>query len=174
MKTNLAHRDDVMTEEETIGHLVESQTCLCISADCPIETVLAMMSNMETRVAAVINPGNVFQGLVNRSSILGGLIIHGNFDVGSAIDTSQLKRLKAADVMITSTSFLTSELSVRDALEIMAEYGYSTMPVLKENAQFVGIAEMRDLVAAQNNDPRDALMSFLADKSHDAHSLSRH
>lgn len=179
MKTNLAQQYDtqffpLLDETQTVGNLVEDRACLCVSTDCSIETVLAMMSHMETRTAAVIDNGNVFHGLVSRSSLLGGLMIHSDFDVGSPIDTAILKKLTAADVMATSIPFLASELSVHDAIELMSEHGYTTMPVLKENAQFVGIAEMRDLIGAHQGSGSDDLMSFLSDKRHTFRSLASH
>lgn len=178
MKTNLAHKYDtrffpLMDETQTVGSLVEDVPCLCVSTDCPIETVLAMMAHMETRTAAVIDNGNVYHGLVNRSSLLGGLMINSDFDVGSPIDTAILKKLTAADVMTTSIPFLASELSVHDAIELMSEYGFTTMPVLKENAQFVGIAEMRDLISAHQSSG-DNLFSLLSDKRHTMRSLASH
>lgn len=179
MKSNLAIETNaqsffpLLDDTQTVGSLVEDSTCLCISADTPIETVLAMMAHMETRVAAVIDNGNVFKGIVNRSSLLGGLMIHSDFDVGSAIDTAVLKKLTASDVMTTAIPFLASELSVHDAAELMTEHGFTTMPVLGDNAQFVGIADIRGLIVAQQG-ASDDLMSFLSGKHHGLRSYSKH
>ena len=179
MKTNLAIETKVQSffplldDTQTVGSLVEDNTCLCISADTPIETVLAMMAHMETRVAAVIDNGNVFKGVVNRSSLLGGLMIHSDFDVGSAIDTAILKQLKASDVMTTAIPFLASELSIHDAAELMSEHGFTTMPVLGDNAQFVGMADIRDVINAQQS-TGDDLMAFLSNKRHSLRSTSKH
>lgn len=179
MKSNLALNTNaqaffpLLDDTQTVGSLVEDNTCLCISADTPIETILAMMAHMETRIAAVIDNGNVFHGIVNRSSLLGGLMIHSDFDVGSAIDTAILKQLKASDVMTTAIPFLASELSVHDAIELMHEHGYSTMPVLGDNAQFIGIADIRDLIVAQQSGGDDVI-SFLSNKRHTMRSYSKH
>lgn len=179
MKANLALETNVQSffplldDTQTVGSLVEDKTCLCISADTPIETVLAMMAHMETRVAAVIDNGNVFKGIVNRSSLLGGLMIHSDFDVGSAIDTAILKQLKASDVMTTAIPFLASELSIHDAAELMTEHGFTTMPVLGDNAQFVGMADIRDLITAQQS-TGDNLLAFLSNKRHSLRSPAKH
>ena len=164
MKSNLAYKYDMVIEPTTIGELVSDQACLCVSDDCPVETLLAMMSNMGTRLAAVVSKGGAFQGVVNRSALLGTLMIDGDFNVGERISTIRAKAMRAGDVMIGLPCFLPSELSIQDALEIMVEHGYSTMPVLDDNARFVGIAEKHNLQSRHNSGLDTLLMTHLMEK----------
>lgn len=173
MKPNHAYQHTVMVEAQTIGQLVSAQPCLCVSDDCPVDTVMAMMSNMGTRIAAVIGKGNVFEGLVSRSSLLGHVTVHADFDVGTEPDLSPAARLKAGDVMIGLHSFLSCDLDVSDAVWIMEKHGYKTMPVLGDNARFVGIAEINTLKIIEADDLSRGLMSFLADKVNN-HNFTRH
>jgi CBS domain-containing protein len=173
MKSNLAYQHDVMVEAQTIGQLVSIQPCLCIAEDCPVDTIMAMMSNMGTHVAAVVGKGNVFEGFVNRSSLLGHVTIKADFDVAKDLDLSPATRLKAGDVMIGLHSFLPSDLDISEAIRIMEEHGYKAIPVLGDNAQFVGIAEISTLRTLEKGDLAQGLMSFLARYSNN-HNLATH
>lgn len=145
MKNYFAYKHGPNNIPETIGDFVSNQYCLCIDEECRVETILSMMVHMRTRVAAIVSTGNIFQGLVARSALLGGLKINADFNVGQAIDTGHASALRAGDVMIRAEYFLPSELSPHEALEIMVESGHHTLPVLEDNAHFVGIAERHKL-----------------------------
>lgn len=152
-----------LKDGESIGEFVSARTCLRVAADCPIDTVLNLMSHMGRRVAGVVNKDGTLRGFLTRSSIFGGLV----FDADFTVQTGIVRAMVAEDVMIENPSFLPSELSTRDALSLMAEHGFQYMPVLGDHAQLVGIADLRDLSLGEQESTRrivedkDNLLSYL-------------
>lgn len=152
---------------ETIGELVAGTPALRVHVDCPVNTILTLMGQSNTPVAAVVGRDDHLHGFITRSDLFKKLIIGQGVDMGLGIDTNELKVMTAQDVMLTSPAFLLSELSLRDALEIMGESGFHYMPVLGDDARLVGIADMRDVVAAEREVSRsldggkDELLSYL-------------
>jgi len=139
---------------ETIGDFVSEQTYLSLPPDCPVETILNIMNHNGKRVAGVVDADRILLGFLTRSNIFGKLVIEPGFDVGAEIQTRAIKSLTAADVMIHHPAFLASELGIKDALAIMGEYGYQYMPVLCERARLIGIADLRDLSAMEQENNR--------------------
>lgn len=165
--------DEIFTVDpsrpETIGGLVAGRPHLRLRADCPVETVLTVMAHNNKRVAGIVDKDGILHGFLTRSALFGHLIIGSGFDVGASIDTSVIKSMTAGDVMIANPVFLPSELSVDDALAIMIEYGFHTMPVLDDGGILVGMAEISDLARVEQDklhdeiDDRNALLSRLSD-----------
>lgn len=145
MKSNLAMKNTATVDSPSIGALVSDQACLCIAEDCPIDTVLAMMSHMGTRTAAVLGQGGVFKGLVHRSSLLANL--PGHADIHDSVASLPSPRLTAGDIMITGQPVLVSELDADYALRLMTNYGYKIMPVLEDGGRFAGLADSAHLAA---------------------------
>jgi CBS domain-containing protein len=141
-------------EPETIGTFVSEKAYLSVPPDCPVETILNIMSHSGKRVAGVVDPDRTLLGFLTRSNIFGKLVIEPGFDVGTGIQTRAIKSMTAADVMIHHPAFLASELDIRDALSIMGEYGYQYMPVLSDYARLVGIADLRDLALIEQDHNR--------------------
>lgn len=144
---------------ETIGGLVSNRLHLRLRPDCPVETVLTIMAHNGKRVAGVVDRDGTLQGFLTRSSLFGRLIIGPGIDTGHSVDTAAIKNMTAGDVMIANPVFLASELPIPDALAIMTEYGFRSMPVLGDGGYLLGIAEMRDLVMAEQENLRQAIES---------------
>lgn len=148
---------------ESIGAFVADRPCLRVAADCPVNIVLNIMSHTGRRVAGIINADGSLRGFLTRSSIFGGLV----FDSDLALRTNMVRAMTTQDVMIPNPAFLPSELATSDALSLMAEHGYQYMPVLGDNAQLIGIADLRDLAlseqetARQTVEEKDNLLSYL-------------
>ncbi len=158
-----AHTAVALATVESIGAFVADRPCLRVAADCPVDTVLNIMSHTGRRVAGIVNPDGTLRGFLTRSSIFGGLV----FDADLAVHTSMVRAMTAADVMITNPAFLPSELGTADALSLMAEHGYQYMPVLGDDAKLIGIADLRDLALGEQETTRqmveekDNLLSYL-------------
>lgn len=142
------------TAPETIGDFVSEKAYLSVPPDCPVETILNIMSHSGKRVAGVVDPDRTLLGFLTRSNIFGKLVIEPGFDVGTGIQTREIKSMTAADVIIHHPAFLASELDIKDALSIMGEYGYQYMPVLSDHARLAGIADLRDLVTMEQENNR--------------------
>lgn len=159
----LANNAALMAASENIGAFVADRPCLRVAPDCPVDTVLNIMSHMGRRVAGVVNPDGTLRGFLTRSGIFGGLV----FDADFTIQTGLVRAMTAADVMIPNPAFLPSELGTADALSLMAEHGYQYMPVLGDDAKLVGIADLRDLALGEQETTRqmvaekDNLLSYL-------------
>jgi CBS domain-containing protein len=167
MMTNTLEKPQPIAAEITVGALVADLPHLRIHPECPLDTVLSIMAHSGKRVAAITENNGVFIGFITRSALLGRLVISPGFDVGYRIDTTSLSSMTAADAMIPNPAFLPSELSIADALAIMTEYGYHTMPVLGDEGKLIGLAEMRQLVEAHKimtdnlAESKDNLLSYL-------------
>lgn len=76
---------------------------------------------------------------------LGGLgVIHKNMDIASQV--REVKRVKKSESgVIIDPIFVSPKASVAEALEIMAEYRISGVPVVDENQKLIGILTNRDL-----------------------------
>lgn len=144
---------------QTIGGIVAGRPCLTFRPDHRVDYILNVMSHSSKRVAAIVDAGGRFQGLLTRSSLLGQVVVGADFDVGRRIDLSFLREVSAGQVMIANPVILPSELSPEDALTIMTEYGFHTLPVLEDNARLAGMAEMRDLVLLVHEGHRQTIRS---------------
>ncbi|WP_230094154.1 IMP dehydrogenase [Campylobacter coli] len=76
---------------------------------------------------------------------LGGLgVIHKNMDIASQV--REVKRVKKSESgVIIDPIFVSPKASVAEALEIMAEYRISGVPVVDEDKKLIGILTNRDL-----------------------------
>ncbi|ECL6734557.1 IMP dehydrogenase [Campylobacter jejuni] len=76
---------------------------------------------------------------------LGGLgVIHKNMDIASQV--REVKRVKKSESgVIIDPIFVSPKASVAEALEIMAEYRISGVPVIDEDKKLIGILTNRDL-----------------------------
>lgn len=76
---------------------------------------------------------------------LGGVgIIHKNMDIAS--QAREVKRVKKSESgVIIDPIFISPKASVKDALDLMAEYRISGVPVVDENKILIGILTNRDL-----------------------------
>jgi CBS domain-containing protein len=159
----LANTTAALTTAERIGAFVADRPCLRVAADCPVDTILNIMSHTGRRVAGVVNPDRSLRGFVTRSGIFGKLV----FDADFTIQTGIVRAMTAEDVMIPNPAFLPSELGTADALALMAEHGFQYMPVLGEDARLIGIADLRDLALGEQEACRqtvtekDNLLSYL-------------
>lgn len=83
---------------------------------------------------------------------LGGLgIIHKNMDTAS--QAREIRRVKKSESgVIIDPIFTTANAKVRDALELMAEYRISGVPVVDESKKLIGILTNRDLRFESNLD----------------------
>lgn len=140
---------------ETIGSFVSNKPYITVPLDCPVDTVLTIMSHSGKRVAGVIDDHGVLKGFLTRSSLFGRLVITPGFDVGLGIDATQIKALSAADVMTLSPAFLPSELDIKDAKAIMTAHGFHYMPVLGDDARLMGIADLAEIMAAEEQEKDD-------------------
>jgi CBS-domain-containing membrane protein len=152
--------------QDTIGGLVAGKPHLRIGARMRVDTILALMAHHNRRMAGVVDIDGCLLGLVTRSALFGRLVIHPGFDVGQRIDTSIAHDLTAADVMIANPVFLPAALSMDDALSLMSEHGFRSMPVLEDGGVLVGFADWADLVqSAQDHfretvESKDSLLSY--------------
>ena len=142
--THKAHDQD-----ETIGNFVAAKPYITVPLDCPVDTVLTIMSHSGKRVAGVIDDHGMLMGFLTRSDLFGRLVISPGFDVGLGINADHIKALSASDVMTLNPAFLPSELSLEDAITLMTAHGYHYMPVLGDDARLMGIADLTELTVAQ-------------------------
>ncbi|AJD02209.1 IMP dehydrogenase [Campylobacter lari] len=83
---------------------------------------------------------------------LGGIgVIHKNMDVASQV--REIKRVKKSESgVIMDPIYIGPKASVKEALELMAEYRISGVPVVDENKTLIGILTNRDLRFETNFD----------------------
>ncbi|WP_139454114.1 IMP dehydrogenase [Campylobacter armoricus] len=83
---------------------------------------------------------------------LGGIgVIHKNMDVASQV--REIKRVKKSESgVIMDPIYIRPKASVKEALELMAEYRISGVPVVDENKTLIGILTNRDLRFETNFD----------------------
>ncbi|EFO9214188.1 IMP dehydrogenase [Campylobacter lari] len=83
---------------------------------------------------------------------LGGIgVIHKNMDIASQV--REIKRVKKSESgVIMDPIYIGSKASVKEALELMAEYRISGVPVVDENKILIGILTNRDLRFETNFD----------------------
>ncbi|EAK0823733.1 IMP dehydrogenase [Campylobacter lari] len=83
---------------------------------------------------------------------LGGIgVIHKNMDIASQV--REIKRVKKSESgVIMDPIYIGPEASVKEALELMAEYRISGVPVVDENKTLIGILTNRDLRFETNFD----------------------
>ncbi|MCR6570752.1 IMP dehydrogenase [Campylobacter insulaenigrae] len=83
---------------------------------------------------------------------LGGIgVIHKNMDIASQV--REIKRVKKSESgVIMDPIYIGAKASVKEALELMAEYRISGVPVVDENKILIGILTNRDLRFETNFD----------------------
>ncbi|EAK9857867.1 IMP dehydrogenase [Campylobacter lari] len=83
---------------------------------------------------------------------LGGIgVIHKNMDIASQV--REIKRVKKSESgVIMDPIYIGPKASVKEALELMAEYRISGVPVVDENKTLIGILTNRDLRFETNFD----------------------
>ncbi|TXE80328.1 IMP dehydrogenase [Campylobacter peloridis] len=83
---------------------------------------------------------------------LGGIgVIHKNMDIASQV--REIKRVKKSESgVIMDPIYIGAKASVKEALELMAEYRISGVPVVDENKILIGILTNRDLRFENNFD----------------------
>ncbi|EAH6261895.1 TPA: IMP dehydrogenase [Campylobacter lari] len=83
---------------------------------------------------------------------LGGIgVIHKNMDIASQV--REIKRVKKSESgVIIDPIYIGAKASVKEALELMAEYRISGVPVVDENKTLIGILTNRDLRFETNFD----------------------
>lgn len=83
---------------------------------------------------------------------LGGIgVIHKNMDIASQV--REIKRVKKSESgVIMDPIYIGAKASVKEALELMAEYRISGVPVVDENKTLIGILTNRDLRFETNFD----------------------
>ncbi|HEC1791021.1 TPA: IMP dehydrogenase [Campylobacter lari] len=83
---------------------------------------------------------------------LGGIgVIHKNMDIASQV--REIKRVKKSESgVIMDPIYIEPKASVKEALELMAEYRISGVPVVDENKTLIGILTNRDLRFETNFD----------------------
>ncbi|HEG2580929.1 TPA: IMP dehydrogenase [Campylobacter lari] len=83
---------------------------------------------------------------------LGGIgVIHKNMDIASQV--REIKRVKKSESgVIMDPIYIGPKASVKEALELMAEYRISGVPVVDENKTLIGILTNRDLRFEANFD----------------------
>lgn len=83
---------------------------------------------------------------------LGGIgVIHKNMDIASQV--REVKRVKKSESgVIIDPIYIDAKASVKEALELMAEYRISGVPVVDENKILIGILTNRDLRFETNFD----------------------
>ncbi|HEF1622392.1 TPA: IMP dehydrogenase [Campylobacter lari] len=83
---------------------------------------------------------------------LGGIgVIHKNMDISSQV--REIKRVKKSESgVIMDPIYIGPKASVKEALELMAEYRISGVPVVDENKTLIGILTNRDLRFETNFD----------------------
>ncbi|HEC1793588.1 TPA: IMP dehydrogenase [Campylobacter lari] len=83
---------------------------------------------------------------------LGGIgVIHKNMDIASQV--REIKRVKKSESgVIMDPIYIGAKASVKEALELMAEYRISGVPVVDENKTLIGILTNRDLRFEANFD----------------------
>ncbi|EDP6837812.1 IMP dehydrogenase [Campylobacter lari] len=83
---------------------------------------------------------------------LGGIgVVHKNMDIASQV--REIKRVKKSESgVIMDPIYIGAKASVKEALELMAEYRISGVPVVDENKTLIGILTNRDLRFETNFD----------------------